>query len=100
MSHESPEEAEAIVRDAARRALGSRSRWRMLAAVLWAGFLGAPPILLLWIGGHSLAQDTSLGQISAMFFLAWGCATVPALIAAVIVDADLVPSRRHSRDEP
>lgn len=100
MNHETPEEAEAIVRQAALRALGSRSRWRMLAAVIWAGFLGAVPILLFWIGARPLGQDTSLGELSGMFFLAWGCATLPALIAAVIVDPDLVPGRQRHHDDP
>lgn len=70
----------------ARRALGSRLRLRLVAVILWAGFLGAVPMLLstwLLLPQHS-ALRLGMAELSEGFLLCWLAAMIPAAIGAVL----------------
>jgi hypothetical protein len=78
--------AEHIVRHAGRRALGSRQRLRLVAIVLWSGFLGAVCLLIAWLalGRYLVDEPLTLDRTSAAFFIAWALALVPAGTAVLL----------------
>ncbi len=69
----------------AKALLDRRLQLRLLAVVAWTGFLGAGPILLVWLGALPTTLDTDLGRVSLAFLSAWLCAVIPAGMATVLV---------------
>ncbi len=63
-----------------------RPALRMAAVTLWAGFLGAVPMLLMFLFAVPLAwpELLTLGALSQIFFLCWLLASVPAFVAALL----------------
>lgn len=83
--HPEPD-AETLVREAAARGLGSRRCARQFAVTLWASFLGAIPMLLLW--WLMLPSEYAFGfgwhELSWSFFLCWLAAAFPASMAIAL----------------
>lgn len=80
------EDARTIVEAAARRALGSRPRLRVAAAVGWSAFIGATCTLPFWLfvehGGES---PLGMDRLALMFAIAYGLAVIPAAATAVLL---------------
>jgi len=88
-SPQPPEDArtgEEITRQAAARALGRRPGLRMLAVVLWSGFLGGVVLLLSWLTltPPDMLGAQSLGQLTFVFAAGWAISLVPALSAVLL----------------
>lgn len=62
-------------------------RWQLPAAVAWASFLGAIPILLAWLALPPGDERLDGALLTAMFFAAWLCAALPAAITATLAHA-------------
>lgn len=69
----------------AKTLLDRRLQLRLLAVVAWTGFLGAGPILLVWMAALPSGHEIDLGRLSLAFFSAWLCAVIPAAMATVLV---------------
>jgi hypothetical protein len=69
----------------AKSVLDRRLQLRLLAVIAWTGFLGAGPILLVWMAASPAAAEPDLGRVSLAFFSAWFCAVIPAAMATVLV---------------
>lgn len=84
------DEAAAIVHAARRRALGSRKRLRLLAVVLWSGFLGACGLFTALLLAPSGFADPHLshGHLVALFSAAWVLSLIPALVAGMLLMND------------
>lgn len=97
--HETLEDAEALLRHAAQKGLGSRTRLRLLAITLWASFLGAIPTLLMVLALLPAENHAplSLGRLSLMFFAAWLCAFIPASIGVLLSHPRSWPPLSHAR---
>lgn len=85
-SHPALDEAADLVRRAAKKGLGSRTRLRLLSITLWASFLGAIPTLLMLVAvlPAEVLPVLSLNRLSAFFFAAWLCALVPASLGVLL----------------
>jgi ABC-type proline/glycine betaine transport system permease subunit len=66
--------------------LAQRPGLRLLAVTLWAGFLGAVPMLAVFL--FTLppvwAELLAIGALSKAFFLCWLLALLPAFVAGVL----------------
>lgn len=82
-------QAEALLRQAAAKGLGSRPGARLVAISLWASFLGAIPMLLTWLLllPEEYAATLGLAELSFGFFMCWLAAAAPAAIAALLTQA-------------
>lgn len=83
----------------ARRGLGSHHRLRLVAVMLWAGFLGAVPMLLsVWLLlPQASALQLGMAELSIGFLLCWLAAMIPAAIGAVLA-APLAASLPRGHD--
>lgn len=89
MSPTPPEDvrvAQDITRQAARRALGGRPALRMLAVVVWSGFLGGVVLLLAWLAmtPPDMLAAPPLEQLTFVFLAGWLLSLVPAAAAALL----------------
>jgi hypothetical protein len=84
---------ETIIEHAAERALGSRTRLRLLAVTAWAAFLGAIPTLLLAIMviPPEVLPTFSWGLLSTVFLAAWVCAFISASIGVLLTHPKSTP---------
>lgn len=91
------DDAESLLRHAAQKGLGSRTRLRLLAVSLWAGFLGAIPTLLLLMALQPVEHQLplSLGRLSLLFFAAWLCAFISASIGVLLTHPKSWPVLPH-----
>jgi hypothetical protein len=69
---------------------------RLLAVTLWAGFLGAMPMLaaFLFVLPPAWPELLALGALSKIFFLCWLLALLPAFVAAVLSVRGVRETRR------
>ena len=82
---------------AAVRALGSRTRLRMLAISLWAGFLGALPFMLVLIAAlpDAALPAFGFGAFSVFFLSSWMCAFIAASIGVLLSHPRAAPPLPH-----
>lgn len=78
--------ASQILTVSARKGLGARPRLRLLAGVLWSGFIGASLALLvlLIVPDQWLMAPVGFGRLAVSFCALWLLALVPALSAALL----------------
>lgn len=64
-----------------------QARLRLLAVTLWAGFLGAVPMLtmLLFALPPIWPDLLAMGALSKAFFLCWLLALLPALVTGLLL---------------
>jgi hypothetical protein len=76
--------------------LARRPGLRLLAVTLWAGFLGAMPMLaaFLFVLPPAWPELLALGALSKIFFLCWLLALLPAFVAAVLSVRGVRETRR------
>lgn len=100
-AHDDHPDAAQIVAHARQRGLGQRPGLRFAAIVLWSGFLGAAAILFAWlaIGDQLLGDTLSFAHTSAVFFLGWLLALIPAITAAVLAGGGRVDPKLCDEDD-
>lgn len=78
--------AQEIVEAASRRALGSRPRLRVAAAIGWSAFIGATSALPFWLlVEHGGETPLGMDRLALLFAIAYGLALVPAIATAILL---------------